>query len=275
MSDQQSAFKKLLIEAKTKGFLIHEDLINILPNNLIDADQIEDVISRLNEIGVKVLEVPPDENTLILDENNDTSEMPEAVEVLTTETRTTDPVRMYMREMGSVALLTREGEIKIAKRIEDGIRQVTGAFVQYPAVIDSIIEDYDRIIANEGRISDIITDFFDLAINNEATLLARNPEELAALSKPAVKAAAEEKKKTEAINNAQTTDDDEKKPDENKTGDENNKDTEEEEEIDTGPDPIVTAEKMANLVKLHKKYVTSLYKNGRKFKRRTGQKHPS
>jgi len=162
-NQQNTGFNALLLEAKRKGYLIHEDLINLLPNDYIDPNQMETIIDRLNEMGIKVFEVPPDKDTLILSDKSDKSdeELNEAIEVLASETRTTDPVRMYMREMGSVGLLTREGEIVIAKRIEAGIRQILGALTYYPDLIETFINKYHDIIANEGRLSDLLTGFYE------------------------------------------------------------------------------------------------------------------
>ena len=161
---QRLGFSALLEEAKNKGYLVHEDLINLLPNDYADPTQMEGIIGRLTEMGIKVFEIPPDADSLLLEEDtqSDDDEINEDVaEVLATETRTTDPVRMYMREMGSVELLTREGEIVIAKRIEEGIRQVVGAVVQYPELIESFIKEYEIIVATEGRLSDLLIGFFD------------------------------------------------------------------------------------------------------------------
>lgn len=141
---QRLGFGALLEEAKNKGYLVHEDLINLLPNDYADPSQMEGIIGRLTEMGIKVFEIPPDADSLLLEEDtqSDDDEINEDVaEVLATETRTTDPVRMYMREMGSVELLTREGEIVIAKRIEEGIRQVMGAVVQYPELIENLLKN--------------------------------------------------------------------------------------------------------------------------------------
>ena len=155
-------FDALMEEAKNKGFLIHEDLITLLPHDYTDPAQMEGIISRLSEVGIKVYEVPPDEDSRLLEEETPPDEINEDVaEVLATETRTTDPVRIYMREMGIVGLLTREGEIVIAKRIEEGTRQVMGAIVQYPELIAAFIAEYEHIIATEGRLSDLVIGFFD------------------------------------------------------------------------------------------------------------------
>ena len=233
---QRLGFNALLEEAKSKGFLIHEDLINLLPNDYVEPAQMEGIIGRLNEMGIKVFEVPPDADALLLEEDAQQEEINEDVaEVLATETRTTDPVRMYMREMGSVELLTREGEIVIAKRIEEGIRQVMGAIIQYPKLIDSLLIEYENIVANEGRLNDLVIGFFD-------------EEEDKAAAAPKVKV--EEVKKKEEPDGAESTDDDD------------------EDEIDGGgPDPLVTKKHMKELRKLHGRYTGAV--------KRYGSKHPT
>src|SRR3989338_5636885 len=163
MSDnsQQTGFKLLLEEAKRKNYLLHEDLLNLLPNSYVDPEKMEEIISILNEMGIKVYEKTPDEETLLLDTETNTSsdEINEAIEVLATETRTTDPVRMYMREMGTVELLTREGEIVIAKRIEEGLRELMKAMACFPGTVSHILKEYDGVDTEERRLSDIITGY--------------------------------------------------------------------------------------------------------------------
>jgi len=222
-------FSALLEEAKRKGFLIHEDLINLLPNDYVDPSQMEGIISRLNEMGIKVFEVPPDEDSLLLEEESQDEEINEDVaEVLATETRTTDPVRMYMREMGSVELLTREGEIVIAKRIEEGIRQVMGAIVQYPELITQFVNEYDNIVESEGRLSDLIIGFFD---EEEAT------------RRPTSAQQAQQAKQRE------TEEDSSEEPDEFGDG---------------GPDPVVTKKHFKELRKLLSRYTNAIKRYGKK-----------
>ncbi len=230
-TSQRLGFSALLEEAKNKGFLIHEDLINLLPNDYADPSQMESIIGRLTEMGIKVFEVPPDEASLLLEEDTQSDEEinEDVAEVLATETRTTDPVRMYMREMGSVELLTREGEIVIAKRIEEGIRQVLGTLVQYPELIVEFIEHYENIVSNEGRLSDILTGFFDDEDGNRAD------------SKPAIPSA--------------TTEDNSNNGD----GDGSDGDFGE-----SGPDPILTQNHIKELRKLLKAYVAATKRHGKK-----------
>lgn len=159
---QEMGFSALHMEAKRKGYLVHEDLFNLLPDDYTDPNQMETIINRLDEMGIKVFEVPPDKDTVILnnESSSDDEEIPELFSLLQ-ETKTTDPVRMYMREMGKEKLLTREGEIEIAQRNEVGTRQVIASLAHYPKVIDEFIARYHEIIASEGRISDLILSFYD------------------------------------------------------------------------------------------------------------------
>ncbi len=241
-NQQQSGFKKLIEEAKRKGYLIHEDLLNLLPNNYVDPEKMEGIVSILNEMGIKVFEFTPDANTLLLADEGTSEELSDAAEVLATETRaTSDPVRMYMREMGSVELLTREGEIVIAKRIEDGIRQVLGAVVQYPEIVRSFINQYNGIIQNQGRISDLISGFFD-----DSAAQINNPNKMPPAAAPVVAKKAE-------------NDEEEEDEEGGTTGGEDDF-------MDSGPDPVETEKKMTELQKRLQKLEASITKNGRDHK---------
>ncbi len=253
MATQQSGFNLLLDEAKRKGFLLHEDLLNMLPSDFVDPNQMESIIDRLNEMGIKVFEVPPDDDELILssDTATDDDEFTDAIEALTTETRTTDPVRMYMREMGSVELLTREGEIAIAKRIEDGLRQVMSSLVHYPEAISSIIEEYDYIVTHEGRIGDLIIGFFDEDIN---PLDASKPIPEMKIDPDTAVAAVAVTSGEDGPDIIVSVDDEE----EGTTADT------EDAFGDTGPDPIYTAEQINILRDLQEKYIKALAKHDRK-----------
>lgn len=243
-TQQRLGFSALLEEAKTKGFLLHEDLINLLPNDYADPAQMEDIITRLNEMGIKVFEVPPDEDALLLEEETPAEDEinEDVAEALATETRTTDPVRMYMREMGSVELLTREGEIVIAKRIEEGIRQVMGAIVQYPELIDAFIKEYQNISPTEGRLSDLLIGFFD----EESTGALPPPADVEAVLLL-------DEEEGEVSGGAEVSTE--------------GGDGESEFEADNGPDPIITQRHMSELQELYTQYINAI--------KRYGRKHPS
>ncbi|MGB1142566.1 MAG: RNA polymerase sigma factor region1.1 domain-containing protein, partial [Halioglobus sp.] len=139
LQQQQSDIKSLIAKGKEKGFLTYAEVNDHLPDGIVDSEQIEDIISVINDMGITVYENTPDAEALEMAKDNVTDEdaAEEAAAALTTLDsefgRTTDPVRMYMREMGTVELLTREGEIAIAKRIEEGLAQVQLTLSQYPS----------------------------------------------------------------------------------------------------------------------------------------------
>lgn len=163
---QQSRLKELIARGKEQGYLTYAEVNDHLPEDIADPDQVEDIIRMINDMGISVSEEAPDAETLLMtdgDTSNDSDE--EAVAALAAVEsdagRTTDPVRMYMREMGTVELLTREGEIEIAKRIEDGIRGVMMALAQFPGSVEEILEAYNRAVQEEGRLSDIFSGYID------------------------------------------------------------------------------------------------------------------
>ncbi|MDQ5908509.1 MAG: polymerase primary sigma factor [Pseudomonadota bacterium] len=167
---QQSQLKKLIARGKEKGFLTYAEVNDHLPDDIVDPEQIEDIIAMINDMGIEVHEFAPDAETLLLNENpvnaDDDVVAEEAAAALAAVDsefgRTTDPVRMYMREMGTVELLTREGEIQIAKRIEDGMSQVLLALASYPLTIGELMRIYDSISENGTRLADIISGFKDV-----------------------------------------------------------------------------------------------------------------
>ncbi|WP_348666235.1 RNA polymerase sigma factor RpoD [Arsenophonus symbiont of Ornithomya chloropus] len=170
----QSQLKLLVTKGKEQGYLTYAEVNDHLPEEIVDSDQIEDIVQMINDMGIQVMEEAPDADDLILAENTtDTDEdaAEAAAQVLSSVEneigRTTDPVRMYMREMGTVELLTREGEIDIAKRIEDGINEVQCAVAEYPESIAYLLEQYKRVEKCEIRLSDIITGFVDQNIEEE------------------------------------------------------------------------------------------------------------
>ncbi|MHB1514477.1 MAG: RNA polymerase sigma factor RpoD [Acidiferrobacteraceae bacterium] len=167
---QRLQLKKLIIQGKEQGFLTYRDINDHLPEDVHDADQIEAVINMINDMGIDVYDQPPDPDTLLLKTETVTPDDEEVVEeaeqVLASAVegefgRTTDPVRMYMREMGTVELLTREGEIELAKRIEDGIRQSTEAIATCPSTIAGVLQIMDMVEADQIRLTELVVDFAD------------------------------------------------------------------------------------------------------------------
>ena len=162
----QSRLKELIIKGKEQGYLTFAQVNDHLPQDIIDSDQVEDIIRMINDMGIQVFENAPDNDTLMMSEANTDEDAAEAAAqaLATVESeigRTTDPVRMYMREMGTVELLTRKGEIVIAKRIEEGIKEVQRSVSEYPPAINYLLEQWDNFEAEEVRLSDIIVGFLD------------------------------------------------------------------------------------------------------------------
>ena len=222
--NQEYSLKDLIAKGKEQGYLTYAEVNDHLPNSIVDPEQIEDIISMINDMGIRVHEQAPDEDSLLISESAASAEdlAEEAAAALASVDsefgRTTDPVRMYMREMGTVNLLTREGEIKIAKRIEEGLSQVLFAIGHFPRSIETLLLLYAKVEAEEMRLTDLISGFID-------------PD-------------AEEEIPTPAVVNqaAQAQSSDDKSDD----------DEEEEEEIDTGPDPEEAREHFETLAKLYK-----------------------
>ena len=166
--EQQSRLKELIAKGKEQGYLTYAEVNDHLPDTIVDPEQIEDIVGMINDMGITVFESAPDADTLLLSDSTvspDEDVAEEAAAALASVDsefgRTTDPVRMYMREMGTVELLTREGEIKIAKRIEDGLSQVLFALAHYPASIARLLAEYELVTKGEMRLTDVVVGFFD------------------------------------------------------------------------------------------------------------------
>ncbi len=225
MQSKQSQIKLLIAKGKEQGYLTFAEVNDHLPQDIVDSDQIEDIIRMINDMGIQVFESAPDSDELLMAETTTDEEVAEAAAqaLATVESeigRTTDPVRMYMREMGTVELLTREGEIEIAKRIEDGINQVQCSVAEYPEAITYLLDQWDLYEAEEIRLSDIIIGFVD---PNEDENLAPTATHIGSeLS-------------------------------EEELEDEDDDDAEDEEEVDTGVDPELAREKFDALRKQYNK----------------------
>jgi len=165
---QQSELKQLIIKGKERGFLTYREINDHLPEDMNDTDQIETVVNMINDLGIEVYDAAPDADSLLLKTaNSDDEEVVEEAEaVLTTAVesefgRTTDPVRMYMREMGTVELLTRQDEIRLAKRIEDGISQSVNAIASAPVVLAEIVRLADEVDAGKIKLTELLVRFID------------------------------------------------------------------------------------------------------------------
>ena len=178
LDDQQSRLKLLIAKGKEQGYLTYAEVNDHLPEGIVDTEQIEDIVSMINDMGITVHEVAPDADDLLMMEtevNTDEDAAEEAAAALATLDaefgRTTDPVRMYMREMGTVDLLTREGEIRIARRIEEGLKEVIASLARYPRVIEHVLGRLDAVVAGRTRLNDVIVGFGD---RDSAAEAARN-----------------------------------------------------------------------------------------------------
>jgi RNA polymerase primary sigma factor len=167
-SEQASQLKLLIARGKEQGYLTYAEVNDHLPNDIVDPEQIEDIVNMINDMGITVYEKAPDAESLLLSDaavTNDEEAAEEAAAALATVDsefgRTTDPVRMYMREMGTVELLTREGEIRIAKRIEEGLDQVKDALSYFPPTVEALTAAYAPVTAGEGRLHDVLVGFID------------------------------------------------------------------------------------------------------------------
>ena len=229
-NQQVSGLKLLIIKGKEQGYLTYTEVNDHLPDSIVDPEQIEEIVTMIGDMGIKVYEKAPDEDSLVLTEET-TEADDEAVEaaaaVLTSVDndfgRTTDPVRMYMREMGTVELLTREGEIQIAIRIEEGLYEVLTALSNFPASAEYLLDFYAKVEAEEKRLTDLISDYVDP--DAERHVIPEPAPIVTAETKEA------EAKRAEAAKEA----------------------GEEEEEIieDTGPDPDIAREKFGELNDLY------------------------
>src|SRR5574343_1891493 len=171
MSDMHSPTSKvaaLISRSKEQGYLTYAEVNDHLPDSITESEQIEDIIQMLQDVGIPVHERAPETDDTMFGESTEAADEvaeEEAAAVLASVEsepgRTTDPVRMYMREMGTVELLTREGEIAIAKRIEEGIRDVLNAMAHWPGAVDLLLSEFDAVEAGERRIGDVIAGFLD------------------------------------------------------------------------------------------------------------------
>jgi RNA polymerase primary sigma factor len=187
----QTGLKALIAKGKEQGYLTYTEVNDHLPESISDPDQVEDIIQMINDMGMKVYETAPDADTLLMNEgdgNTDEVAAAEAAAALAAVEneagRTTDPVRMYMREMGTVELLTREGEIVIAKRIEEGLRELMKAMASFPGTVSHILKEYDLVDAEERRLSDIISGY--LSVDDEPEVLAATLAEPESIDIPLV-----------------------------------------------------------------------------------------
>ncbi len=241
--DRQSQLKLLIARGKDQGYLTYAQVNDHLPSEIVDPEQIEDIVNTINDMGIPVYEKAPDTESLLATEPSapaDEEAIEEAAAALAALDaelgRTTDPVRMYMREMGTVELLTREGEIRIAKRIEEGLDAVRRALAMYPPTYDFLLRAYEPVKVGQARLVDVIVGFID---PNAPDVIAQpqNPTKLEVVAAP---------EKADDEEEAEEADDSE------------------EEAVDTGPDPIEAATRFASIAKIHAQVLGSIGKLGAK-----------
>ena len=203
MSEHSTSQLATLIQlGKERGYLTYAEINDQLPESVTESDQIDDIIQMLTDVGIKIFETAPDEDDIMLSDDADDDEIAvdEAAAVLASVEsepgRTTDPVRMYMREMGTVDLLTREGEIAIAKRIEDGIRDVQHAMTFWPGTVAMLINEYRQTFEGEKKISDIITGFLD---PEAADVIALADDEEVEIALPIIKPKVKDEKAADEL----------------------------------------------------------------------------
>ncbi len=168
VQQQQSRIKELIARGKEQGYLTYAEVNDHLPEDISDPDQVEDIIQMINDVGIRVYETAPDADTLLMTDGDSAADEIAAAEAaaalvaVESETgRTTDPVRMYMREMGTVELLTREGEIVIAKRIEEGVRELMHALAYWPGAVQQVLDEYALVAKEERRLADVVIGWLD------------------------------------------------------------------------------------------------------------------
>ncbi len=247
-AQQQSRIKDLILLGREQKYLTYAEVNDHLPEDISDPEQVEDIIRMINDMGIPVHESAPDADALMLaDSDTDEAAAEEAAAALAAvETdigRTTDPVRMYMREMGTVELLTREGEIEIAKRIEEGIREVMGAIAHFPGTVDHILSEYTRVTTEGGRLSDVLSGYID-------------PDD--GITPPAAEIPPPVDPK--AVKADDETDDDEAEAS-----------TDDDEEVESGPDPIIAAQRFGAVSDQMELARKALKKHGRGSKQATAE----
>ncbi len=238
VDERQSQLKLLIARGKEQGYLTYAEVNDHLPSEIVDPEQIEDIVNMINDMGIPVYEKAPDAESMLLAEAStpDEEAVEEAAAALVAVDaefgRTTDPVRMYMREMGTVELLTREGEIRIAKRIEEGLDAVRGALAMYPSTFELMLKQYEPVKTGQNRLIDIIVGFVD----------PNAPDEIAQPQNARIELAR-----------------DAAAPAENEEAEE---DDEEEEALETGPDPEEAARRFAALARYYNQVLNALHGKG-------------
>ena len=239
----QSSLKSLIAKGKEQNYLTYAEVNDHLPQSISDPDQVEDIIQMINDMGIKVYETAPDTDAMLLNEEDSdvgsedevaAAEAAAALAAVENEAgRTTDPVRMYMREMGTVELLTREGEIVIAKRIEEGIRELMKAMAHFPGTVEHVLNEYALVESEERRLNELITGYQEPSDDDEIPVpVVEDVSTVAADSK-----------------------------------DKDDLDDDEDDEAATGPDPEEARVRFTELRKQYDKAAATVANNGRGHKK--------
>lgn len=250
MNSPTSQVAALISRGKEQGYLTYAEVNDHLPDSITESEQIEDIIQMLQDVGIPVHERAPESDDAMFEDNAEAADEvaeEEAAAVLASVEnepgRTTDPVRMYMREMGTVELLTREGEISIAKRIEEGIRDVLHSIAYWPNAVQVVLQEYKDYEAGERRLADILSGYLDPETDEEIPEVL---EDEADLDK-------EEDTSDKPTKDVKLDDDDE----------EEEAETEEESEADSGPDPEIAKMRFGELEQAYLTKIAAIEKHGR------------
>ena len=251
MTSPTSQVAALISRGKEQGYLTYAEVNDHLPDSITESEQIEDIIQMLQDVGIPVHERAPESDDTMFDSNNaeaaDEVAEEEAAAVLASVEnepgRTTDPVRMYMREMGTVELLTREGEISIAKRIEEGIRDVLNSIAYWPNAVEVVLQEYNDYVAGERRLADILSGYLDPETDEDIPEVLEDDADLED---------DEEASTTKPTKDVKLDDDDEEESE-----------TDDDSEADSGPDPEIAKARFAELSDAWKNTKSVIEKHGR------------
>ena len=249
MNSPTSQVAALISRGKEQGYLTYAEVNDHLPDSITESEQIEDIIQMLQDVGIPVHERAPETDDTMFGESTEAADEvaeEEAAAVLASVEsepgRTTDPVRMYMREMGTVELLTREGEISIAKRIEEGIRDVLHSIAYWPNAVEVVLKEYNDFLTGERRLADILSGYLDPETDEDIPEVLEEETELE-----------EDKNATSTTKEVKLDDDDEEEESE---GDDDS-------EGDSGPDPEVAKIRFSELENAWKQTKSIIETHGR------------
>ena len=253
MTSPTSQVAALISRGKEQGYLTYAEVNDHLPDSITESEQIEDIIQMLQDVGIPVHERAPESDDTMFDGNNaeatdEVAEEEAAAVLASVESepgRTTDPVRMYMREMGTVELLTREGEISIAKRIEEGIRDVLHSIAYWPNAVEVVLKEYNDVAEGERRLADILSGYLDPESDEEIPEVLEEAEIIVEETEAASKTTKDVKLDDDDDEEAESDDDS---------------------EAESGPDPEIARIRFTELENAWKLTKTAIEKHGRDSK---------